>query len=328
MITKEQAMNIKGLIEQYDNIVLFHHTNPDGDCMATSFGLARALRDNYPNKNIKVVADIEDFTPYLRYMDEYVEWDKTITSPEHNNYLAIIGDVSGKDRIRFYDDFIDSIEKVICYDHHENELNVDKVVEFWKQAKYPAAGIMAYEMCEAMGLKVEPTAALIMNHGIITDTGSFKFAPGDRHTFEVSGKLNEIIGREAQVELIQKMGVRTINDIKFQGWVLENFKIANDNVAYICITEEDLKRFNYKPMQGAKVFLLAGIEGIESWLFFIQYPDFVRVEFRSYHIHVDKIANEFGGGGHNNASGAKLEKMEEHQKVVDRVVEVVKESGY
>lgn len=72
MITKEQAQNVRTLVESYENIIVFHHTNPDGDCMATSFGLASVLQKEYPTKNIKVAADIEDFTPHLRYMDKHL----------------------------------------------------------------------------------------------------------------------------------------------------------------------------------------------------------------------------------------------------------------
>lgn len=327
MLQKEQAIRIKQLIEEHDHIAVFHHTNPDGDCMATSFGFAQALSDNYPNKSIKVVADIEDFTPYLRYMDDYIDWNNTITTPEHNDYLLIIGDVSGGDRVRHLENFEDSYSKVFVYDHHENELSIDNVDEFWSQPKYPAAALMAYELIREMELKLNPLAALIINHGILTDTGFYRFAPGDKMTFDVSGILNEIIGEEKQRELYIKMSSRTIDDIKFQGWVLDNFKTLEDKVAYMTITEEDLNRFNYKPMQGARVGLLGGIKGIESWLFFIQYPDHVRVEFRSLNIHVDEIAKEFGGGGHNHASGCKLDNMEEHIKVVNRVLEVVNQKG-
>ncbi len=327
MITKEQALRIKDLIEQYENIVLFHHTNPDGDCMATSFGLASALMKNYPNKNIKVVADIEDYTPHLRYMDKYIDWDKTITTPEHDDYLAIIGDVSGVDRVRFFENFEGHIKDTVVYDHHENELNIPNTTEFWSQPKYPAAGLMAYELVKAMDLELDQISALIINHGILTDTGFYRFAPGNEYVFKVSGEMNSIIGVELQKELYVAMSMQTLEDVKFKGFVLDNFKTAEGKVAYMCITAEDIERLGYKPPQAARVNHLAAIEGIESWLFFIQYEDFVRVEFRSLNIFVNEIATEFGGGGHNHASGCRLESMEDHTKVVDRVLEVIKERG-
>lgn len=296
--------------------------------MATSFGLAQVIRDNYPNKNVKVAADIEDWTPSLRYMDDYIDWNLDTTSPEHDDYLAIIGDVSGVNRVAYFDNFKNSIKNTIVYDHHENPITVPNVDVYWSQPKYPAAGIMAYELVKSMDLEIKPVAALIINHGIITDTAFYKLAPADNNTFEATKSLNEIIGVELQKELYSKMSQRTMNDIRFEGWVLGNFKLLEDKVAYMTITKLDLERFNYKPEQAAKVNLLADIEGIEAWVFFIEYDDHIRTEFRSKNIHVDKIATEFGGGGHNHKSGCPLQSMEEHTKVINRVLEVTKENGY
>lgn len=328
MIQTEQAIRIKKLIEEHDNIAIFHHLNPDGDCMATSFGLAKALRDNYPSKNIKVVADINDYTPHLRYMDKYVEWEETITEPIHDDYLLIIGDVSNGDRVSHLSKFENSYSKKIVYDHHKNDLTIDNVDEYWSQSDYPAAALMTYEMLVAMDLEIKETAALIINHGILTDTGWYRFAPGHKITFDISGKLNGIINPEEQKKLYIAMQEKTIEDIKFQGWILDTFNIAGEKVAYKCITKEDLDKFGYIPDQAARVNLLQGIKGVESWLFFIQYESHVRVEFRSSNVWINKIAIEFGGGGHQNAAGAKLDKMEDHEKVVNRVLEYVLEEGH
>ncbi len=326
MLKIEQANRIKKLIEEHEHIALFHHTNPDGDCMATSFGLAQALRDNYPNKNIKVVADIEDFTPHLRYMDDYVDWDNTITTPEFDDYLLIIGDVSGVNRVNLFERFENHSNKIIVYDHHENEITIPNFDEFWSEPDYPAAALMAYELLNLMDLNISQRAAVIINHGILTDTQMFRLAPGDKRTFDVSGKLNEIIGEDIQKEVILKMDSKSINDIKFDGWVFDNFKILENKLAYICINKDDLERFNYRPDQASKTHLLSGIEGIESWIFFTQYENNIRVELRSLNIWVDEIATEFGGGGHHLRAGARIKTMDEHSKVIERVLEVIKQN--
>ncbi len=328
MIEKDQALRIKQLIKENENIILFHHTSPDGDCMATSFGLGMALMKKYPNKNIKVVADIEEYTPHLRYMDEFINWEKTITSPEHDDYLAIIGDVSGENRVRLFQEFKDSIKQTIVFDHHENENTIPNTTEFWSQPKYPAAGLMAYELLKAMEIEIDADAALVINHGILTDTGFYGFAPGDSYLLRASAELNDIVDNAKQKRLYELMKALTINEIKFKGFVLENFKLVEDKVAYLCITKEDLDRFGFIPNQAARVNYIGNIKGVESWLFFIQYEDNVRVEFRSRNIFVNEIAVEFGGGGHNHASGCLLQEMSEHTKVVERVLAVVKEQGY
>ena len=48
---KTKILNeIKDLINNHENIILFHHINPDGDTIATSFGFAEVLKENFPNK--------------------------------------------------------------------------------------------------------------------------------------------------------------------------------------------------------------------------------------------------------------------------------------
>lgn len=327
MLNLEQAKRIKSLIEEHDHIVLFHHVNPDGDCMATSFGLAKALRDNYPTKEIKVAANIEDFTPHLRYMDDYIDWDNTINTPEHNDYLLIIGDVSGENRVNLLDKFYDSAKSIVVYDHHENPITIKNYVEFWSEPDYPAAALMAFQLLRGMELEITKEAAIILYHGILTDTRWFRLAPADRKSFDIAGELGQIVGQQEITNLHNKMKRRSINDLKFEGWVLENFITIENKVAYLKVTKEDLDRFGYKPDQGARIDLLNDIEGIESWLFFIQYENNVRVELQSKNIHVDEIATEFGGGGHHHRAGTRLSNMDEAELVVNRVIEVIKSKG-
>ncbi len=324
MITNTQTKKIKELIETNQNIILFHHVNPDGDCMASSFGLAEALRDKYPNKNIKVVADIKDYTPHLRYMDEYINWEKTIKEPEYNDYLAIISDTSVEARVRFYENFKDNIKSTIVYDHHQNELSLDNVNVFWKESNYPAAALMTYELLNSLKIEISPKAALIINHGILTDTEMYRLAPGNGKAISISAKLNDIIGVEEQTKLYSKMFEKTEDEIKYEAWVFSNFKIVENKVAYIKVTKDIIDKFNLEPDQAAKVELLQGIKGIEAWLFFTEYPNFIRTEFRSNNIWINKIAAEFGGGGHKLRAGCKLNSMEEYKSVVERVVEETK----
>ncbi len=322
MLNKEQAIRIKTLIESNDNIILFHHVNPDGDCMASSFGFAKALLDNFPNKNIKVVADINDYTPHLRYMDEFIDWSNTITEPEHGDYLAIIGDVAVKHRVRYYDNFETSISNTIVIDHHENDCSIPNVNEYWKEADYPASALMIFELMIEMNLPISKEAATLISHGVMTDTRSFMMANGKPMVFEYFSELVKIIGEARYNKIVELMMSKKENDVKFESWVYSNY-IKNDNVAYVTITKDVLDEFGYVPSQGVKVDLLMGIEGIDYWVFFIQYDDYVRVELRSNseEKRVDLIAKHFGGGGHKQRSGCKLENINQHKTIVDYIID-------
>ena len=47
-MTREKMLPILQKIEEYEHIVLFRHSRPDGDCLGASKGLQRMLRLSFP----------------------------------------------------------------------------------------------------------------------------------------------------------------------------------------------------------------------------------------------------------------------------------------
>lgn len=43
---------IDKLLSSFENIVIFHHIRPDGDCLGAQFGLKHLIEDNYENKKV------------------------------------------------------------------------------------------------------------------------------------------------------------------------------------------------------------------------------------------------------------------------------------
>ena len=81
------------------------------------------------------------------------------------------------------------------------------------------------------------------------------------------------------------------------------------HTAYIWLTEEDLRRFHYKPgdTEGVVNFALS-IKDISFAALLTQRTDRVRISLRSKgDFSVNDVANEhFNGGGHKNASGGDI----------------------
>ena len=44
-------------IKKYQTIIIHRHTRPDGDALGSQFGLQRALKDNFKDKEIYAVGD-------------------------------------------------------------------------------------------------------------------------------------------------------------------------------------------------------------------------------------------------------------------------------
>ncbi len=63
---KKQNAELEKLIKQYDRIAIFRHIMPDYDALGTQLGLYHFIKDNFPQKEVKVFGDNHvTFTPRL-----------------------------------------------------------------------------------------------------------------------------------------------------------------------------------------------------------------------------------------------------------------------
>jgi len=64
-------------------------------------------------------------------------------------------------------------------------------------------------------------------------------------------------------------------------------------------TEEDTDTFTSYPMS---------VDGVRAAVLFLELPEGVKISFRSKgNIPINELAQEFGGNGHKNAAGARVE---------------------
>jgi len=96
------------------------------------------------------------------------------------------------------------------------------------------------------------------------------------------------------------------------------------HAAYIVLTKEELKRFNYQigDTEGVVNFALA-IDGISLAALFMERSDHTKVSFRSKgNFSVDQVARDhFEGGGHRNAAGGNLKvSLEDAIKIFEELL--------
>ena len=117
----QEYNKIEELIKRFDRIAVFRHIRPDFDALGTQFGLATWLKDNYPNKEIKVFGDNHVvFTP----RGLFPETDKENDEWFNKEFLAIIVDVGDVKRIA--DPRFQKATLKVKVDHHPE---TDKVFD-------------------------------------------------------------------------------------------------------------------------------------------------------------------------------------------------------
>jgi phosphoesterase RecJ-like protein len=147
--------------------------------------------------------------------------------------------------------------------------------------------------------------------GIMTDTGSFKYASTTAKTHHIIAELITAGAENTKIhDLIYDNS--SANRIKLLGYCLnEKLRLyPENNTAIISLTDEELKRFEFKKgdTEGIVNYALA-IKGIKFAVFIAEKDGIVKLSLRSKgDFKVNEIANKyFSGGGHMNAAGGMSE---------------------
>lgn len=296
-------------IEAYNRILVHGHIRPDGDCYGSQFGLAEIIKENYPEKDVHVVGDTSDFVSFLGTPEK-----ATITDEMYKGALAIVVDCGSADRVS--DQRYQTADKVIKIDHHIAQVHYGDIV--YVEEESPACCQIITKFAKEMGLKINEKAAFALYTGLVTDTGRFRFRGVDSDTFDAA---SELMKHNVDVEVLDnKLSVETMNVIKYKGYVLANACFTDSGVVYIKVTRDIVNKFGLTDEEAAsQVGLLGTVEGYPIYLLFMEYPTEIRIRLRSRGPRVDKLANMYGGGGHEKAAGAHLDSWEDLPRFIEDI---------
>lgn len=312
LIVFEKALEI---IKAHDTIIIYRHSNPDGDALGSQVGLCEIIKDNYPEKRVFIVGDESDRYGFIvnRAMDNLE--DALIPSS-----LSIILDTSSPHLIS--GELWKESEETLRFDHH---LFVEKIADYEVvDSSYESASGLIADFAMTLGLKVSEKAAKALYTGIVTDSGRFLYDSVSSRTHRVVAFLLE---REFdRNEIYRNLYVEDLDSVKRKLSFMERIKFTYNNVAYVYSTNEDVSKMGVSPFSVSRgmVNTMANLRGVHVWVNFTEDGDKVLAELRSDSYDINKIAVKYGGGGHLKASGATLKTKEEAMdmlKDLDALVE-------
>lgn len=296
-------------IVKYDKIIIHRHVSPDPDALGSQLGLASLIKYNYPDKWVKTVGYTEPSLAWMGTMDE-------VFDEEYEGALVFVMDTANSARI---DDYrYKSGAYIIKLDHHP-------VVEDYADVNYvcteaTATSEIVVRLFEAnqaaYGLTMPIEAAERLYTGIIADSGRFLYDNTTRQTLKSTMLLYDCgIDRNKIHGLLYK---RPLNIIQAQGFVLSQFKVSEQGVAYFTMTKEEQASFGLTTgTRSALVNVLANIEGIHVWVSFFENDDHkIRANIRSNGPVINTVAAQFEGGGHPKASGATISEWDQCAEVI------------
>ncbi len=307
-----ELASLKELLAEPKHIVITTHHKPDGDAMGSSLGLFNYLAQKGHHVQVITPTDYPMFLHWLPNNPEVLIFtEKQEASKEFiaNADFIFCLDFNALSRINEVGDLVrDSKAKKIMIDHHLEPEGFDDY-RHWSINACATAQLVYDFIVNIMGEKhlINKDVATCLYTGILTDTGSFRFAST---TAEVHRIVAELISCGAENSKIHQLVFDNFSEsrLRFLGYCLLNklevFQEYNAAIIVITKAELDLYKITTGDTEGIVNYALS-INGIRLAVLIIERPDKVKLSLRSTG---DFPANEickryFNGGGHRNAAG-------------------------
>ncbi|MBQ9059685.1 MAG: DHH family phosphoesterase [Firmicutes bacterium] len=301
------AHALRALMNQSSRIFIMGHKNPDMDCFGAALGISRIaqsigkdtyiLLGSYDETMADLIQDAKDTGDY-----EFVS-DERAVSLYRDNSLVVVVDTHRPGLVESLD-LVEMTQKLVVIDHHRRaeDLLPHQVLSYMEPYASSASELVAEVVqyaCEKKSLsKVEADALLA---GIMLDTNRFAVKAGVR-TFEAASWLRR---NGADLQTVRRYFQANAENFRVRAACVAEAKIIDDRIA---MSIHEGRNNNAQIVNSQVADELLTIKGIEAS--FVAGQDQngeTVVSARSLGtINVQRIMEQFGGGGHLNTAGARV----------------------
>jgi phosphoesterase RecJ-like protein len=286
-------------IEQRDRFVLTSHARPDGDAIGSALACCQVLRAMGKQADVVLHDGVPRIYRALPFADQVLQADRIAGNYE----AAIILECDSINRTRLQgleDRFLISI------DHHVSGRPFAHVN--WIDPHAVATAEMVFRLAREAGVRFSPEIATCLYTALMTDTGSFMFQGTNQNTFALARELT-LAGADPSHCARNIYFAHSVAKMRLLGEALRNLHTEN-HIGWTWVTQEQMERCEAKEedCEGLVNYVLS-IGEVEGAALFRELPDGrLRVSLRSKgKLDVARVAERFGGGGHECASGCSVE---------------------
>lgn len=298
---------------EHDRYAILSHRRPDGDTTGSSAALCRGLR--LLGKTAWVLEN-KEVSPRFAWLH------RGLTKPSAEDGDVIISvDVASPSLIPEPHQYL--LGKInLRIDHHGSATSFTDM-ELVEPGSASCAEVI-WDVLKLMGLKADQAVAEAVYVGTSTDTGCFRYANTNAHTFETAAACAAAGARvyELNQELFE---TNTLARLKMQGWIVDHMKMLEGGTMAICaiprgveealgVTPDDMDNISSFPRTVAGVCVAATLRETEE--------GDTKISVRAVPGYdAARVVEKFGGGGHKGAAGASLKMpIDEAAKVVEEAM--------
>ncbi len=324
MSEQEQSARIKDLIGASTKVLILQPDNPDGDSLGSALALEQILM--LQGKETELVCGIK-IPSYLSY---FPGWDRVSQELPTHYDLVILVDTSS---LALIDNSIRSLRSgalskspLIVIDHHATPSSIDFASASLIEATSSATAEVIYNLCKRLGYALNDVARNALVAAILSDTLGLTTDNVSAQTIYSIAEMVEQGVSLANLEAARRANMRKSADlVHYKGELLKRIQyFDNDRVALVVIPWPEIER--YSPLYNPSVLALEDMRLTERTAIAIALKVYhdgkITAKIRSnqgYPI-AGTLAEHFGGGGHDYASGFKLYGNQDSDSLIKSVV--------
>ncbi len=289
----------KAIGESHD-IILIAHINPDGDSAGSTFALYNHLKsmdkgvvcvcDGTLPKKYQFLNDYGTFSPIEDYINKRFD-------------LCICVDCADISRLGATKPLYEASRTTANIDHHiTNPLYAD--LNYVLSAS--STGELMFELLTCLNCKFDAVISKLIYTALSTDTGNFTYSNTTPKSLSILSQIVKNYDHASFARFLHQ--TRSASDTRLISKVIDHMELFDEGrICTSYLTAGEIEHFDKPDFETAITFLI-DIDTVDIALFFRQITgNSHKVSLRSKgDLDVSALAGKFGGGGHKNASGLRL----------------------
>ncbi|TAK68069.1 MAG: bifunctional oligoribonuclease/PAP phosphatase NrnA [Actinomycetota bacterium] len=178
-------------------IVLLAHVSPDADALGSALAVGAALRRR--GADVAVSFGDEPFAVprTLQWLPcQEVLADPAAVCAAGPADVVVTFDVSSRERLGTLAGFAGSAGLLVAVDHHRSYTGFGEI--HLVDTAAPATAALALQLLDRLGAQLDPSMATCLYAGLLTDTGSFRFAGTSAATHVLASRLLDLGAHHAE----------------------------------------------------------------------------------------------------------------------------------
>lgn len=333
---QENLQKIREILEGNQTFALFGHENIDGDALGSILGLGKLLEKQgktvsyfTPNKPSRVF-EFLDLGDKVKYEFDYGNYD-VLVFLDFNHYKRISAFTNGRE------EYFDPRLKVII-DHHQPDQEAPNCVIYRDVSQVSTCSLLYTIVKNRWNELLDSEIATWRYMGISTDTGNFRYDEGEQSVslFHLTAELLAL-GADKKLVTDEIFRNKTYRSVQFMQHILQRMQKVKIQTSSLVNPEVSLIYSYYEQAEFEEygvdndeadfgLYIMQDIRNNDLVILIKKVGIFLKASLRSRGaVDCSKLARSFGGGGHKNAAGFKIQGKDFIEQDLKFVIEQIRD---